>query len=87
MFYLNLFYKTEQGVGSSPIAIAIGKLKEGVPGEPCEDDLMLSTRVESFSSNKFFNCLESNLEMQCSTPTHKDDSAEGTTTLMLIHKE
>ena len=37
---------------------AIGKLKEGVPGEPCEDDLMLSIRVESFSSNKFFNCLQ-----------------------------
>ena len=37
---------------------AIGKLKEGVPGEPCEDDLMLSTRVESISSIKFFNHLQ-----------------------------
>ena len=37
---------------------AIGKLKEGIPGEPCEDDLMLSTRVESISSIKFFNQLK-----------------------------
>ena len=37
---------------------AIGKLKEGIPGEPCEDDLMLSTRVESISSIKFFNHLQ-----------------------------
>ena len=85
--YLNQFYKTEQGVGSSPnrnsccivssrLSIlllcshrtnrtcvrdelsAIGKLKEGIPGEPCEDDLMLSTRVESISSIKFFNYLQ-----------------------------
>ena len=34
---------------------ANGKLKEGIPGEPCEDDLTLSTRVESISSIKFFN--------------------------------
>ena len=34
------------------------KLKEGIPGEPCEDDLMLSTRVESISSIKFFNYLQ-----------------------------
>ena len=37
---------------------AIGKLKEGIPGEPCEDDLMLSTRVKSISSIKFFNHLQ-----------------------------
>ena len=37
---------------------AIGKLKEGVPREPCEDDLMFSTRVESISSIKFFNPLQ-----------------------------
>jgi len=37
---------------------AIDKLGEGVPGEPCEDDLMLSTRVESISSIKFFNHLQ-----------------------------
>ena len=37
---------------------AIGKLKEGIPGEPREDDLMLSTRVESISSTKFFNYLQ-----------------------------
>ena len=34
------------------------KLKEGIPGEPCEDDLMLSTRLESISSIKFFNYLQ-----------------------------
>ena len=34
---------------------ANGKLKEGIPGEPCEDDLTLSTGVESISSIKFFN--------------------------------
>ena len=33
-------------------------MKEGIPGEPCEDDLMLSTRVESISSIKFFNYLQ-----------------------------
>ena len=37
---------------------AVGKLKEGVPGEPCEDDLTLSTRVESISSVKFFSHLQ-----------------------------
>ena len=37
---------------------AMGKLKEGVPREPCEDDLMFSTRVESISSIKFFNHLQ-----------------------------
>ena len=37
---------------------AIGKLKEGVPGEPCEDDLMLSTRIKFISSIKFFNHLQ-----------------------------
>ena len=87
LFYLNQFYKTEQGVGSSPnrnsccilssrltilllcshrtnrtrlrdALYAIGKLKEGIPGEPCEDDLMLSTRVESISAIKFFNHLQ-----------------------------
>ena len=31
---------------------ANGKLKEGIPGEPCEDDLTLSTGVESISSIK-----------------------------------
>ncbi|XP_068760070.1 uncharacterized protein [Montipora capricornis] len=36
----------------------IGKLKEEIPSEPCEDDLMLSTRVESISSIKFFNYLQ-----------------------------
>ena len=85
--YLNQFYKTEQGVGSSPkrnsccivscrLSILLlwshttdrtrprdelyanGKLKGGVPGEPREDDLMLSTRVESISSIKFFNHLQ-----------------------------
>ena len=34
------------------------KLKDGTPGEPCEDDYMLSTRVESISSIKFFNYLQ-----------------------------
>ena len=34
------------------------KLNEGIPGEPCEDDLMLSTRVESIFSIKFFNYLQ-----------------------------
>ena len=34
------------------------KLKEGIPGEPCQDDLMLSTRVESISSINFFNYLQ-----------------------------
>ena len=87
LLYLNKFYKTEQGVGSSPnrnscfivssrVSIllfcshrtnktclrdelyAIGKLKEGIPGEPCEDDHILSTRVESISSIKFFNHLQ-----------------------------
>ena len=33
-------------------------MKEGIPDEPCEDDLMLSTRVESISSIKFFNYLQ-----------------------------
>ena len=33
---------------------AIGKMKEGIPDEPCEDDLMLSTRAEV----KFFNHLQ-----------------------------
>ena len=33
-------------------------MKEGIPGEPCEDDLLLSTRVESISSIKFFNYLQ-----------------------------
>ena len=37
---------------------AIGKLKEGISGEPCEDDLTLSTRVESIPSIKFFNYLQ-----------------------------
>ena len=36
----------------------IGNVEEGVPGEPCEDDLTLSTRVESISSIKFFNHLQ-----------------------------
>ena len=36
----------------------ICKLKEGIPGEPCEDDHMLSTRVESISSIKFLNYLQ-----------------------------
>ena len=87
LLYLNQFYKTEQGVGSSPnrnsccivnsrLSIpllcshrtnrtclrdglyATGKMKEGIPGEPCEDDLMLSTRAESISSIKFFNHLQ-----------------------------
>ena len=34
------------------------KLKEGIPGEPCEDDHMLSTMVESISSIKFLNYLQ-----------------------------
>ena len=34
------------------------KLKDGTPGEPCEDDYMLSTRVESISSIKFFKYLQ-----------------------------
>ena len=34
------------------------KLKDGTPGEPCEDDHILSTRVESISSIKFFNYLQ-----------------------------
>ena len=34
------------------------KLKEGILGEPCEDDHMLSTRVESIFSIKFFNYLQ-----------------------------
>ena len=33
-------------------------LKEGIPGEPCEDDHMSSTRVESISSIKFLNYLQ-----------------------------
>ena len=33
-------------------------MKEGIPGEPCEDHHMLSTRVESISSIKFFNYLQ-----------------------------
>ena len=33
---------------------ATGKIKEGIPDEPCEDDLMLSTRAEA----KFFNHLQ-----------------------------
>ena len=37
---------------------ATGKLKEGLPGEPREDDLMLSTRVETISSIKFFSHLQ-----------------------------
>ena len=78
--YLNQFYKTEQGDGSSPNRnsccivssrlnilllcshrtnrTANCKLKDGTPGEPCEDDYMLSTRVESISSIKFFNYLQ-----------------------------
>ena len=94
--YLNQFYKTEQGVGSSPNRnscivlhckcivssrlntlllcshrtnktclrdelLAICKLQ--IEGRNtwwtnCEDDLMLSTRVESISSIKFFNYLQ-----------------------------
>ena len=38
--------------------IANCKLKEGIPAEPCEDGHMLSTRVESISSIKFFNYLQ-----------------------------
>ena len=38
--------------------IANCKLKEGIPGEPCEDGHMLSTRVDSISSIKFFNYLQ-----------------------------
>ena len=34
------------------------KLKDGIPREPCKDELMLSTRVESNSSIKFFNYLQ-----------------------------
>ena len=58
------------------------KLKEGIPGEPCEDDLMLFTRVESSSTT----C---NLEMQCSTPKRIEELPEGTATLMLtgMHKK
>ena len=37
---------------------AIAKLEEGVPPEPCKHDLVLSTRVESISSIKFFNHLQ-----------------------------
>ena len=33
-------------------------MKEGIRGEPCENDLILSTRVESMSSIKFFNYLQ-----------------------------
>ena len=88
LLFHNQFYKTEQGVGSSPNMnyscciessrldilllcshrtkrtsltdklYAIGKLEEGLPGEPCKDDLMLSRRVESISSTKFFNHLQ-----------------------------
>ena len=76
LLYLDQFYKTEQGVGSSPnrnsccivssrLSIlllcfdrinrtclrdelyATGKMKEEIRGEPCEDDLMLSTRAEA----------------------------------------
>ena len=83
LLYLDQFYKTEQGVGSSPnrnsccivssrLSIlllcshsinrtclrdelyATGKMKEEIPGEPCEDDLMLSTRAEA----KFFHHLQ-----------------------------
>ena len=59
----------------------IGKLKEGIPGEPCEDDLMLSTRV------KFISSTTCNLEMQRSTPKLIEELPEGTTTLMLMHKK
>ena len=80
LLYLDQFYKTEQGVGSSPnrnscciassrLSIlllysnrtnrtclrdelyATGKMKEGIPGKPREDDLMLSTRAEAKFSN------------------------------------
>ena len=33
-------------------------MKEEIPGELCEDDLTLSTRVDSISSIKFFNHLQ-----------------------------
>ena len=49
-------------------------MKEGIPDEPCEDDLMLSTRA----------C---NLEMQCSTPKRTQELPEGTIKLMLMHKK
>ena len=73
LLYLNQFYETEQGFGSSPKRnssctvsrtnrtclrdelYAISKLMGGIPGEPREDDLILSTRVESISCIKFFN--------------------------------
>ena len=42
----------------NPKPFANYKLKDGTPGEPCEDDYMLSTRVESISSIKFFNYLQ-----------------------------
>ena len=60
---------------------ATGKMKEEIRGEPCEDDLMLSTRAEA----KFVHTC--NLEMQCSTPKRTEELREGTTTLMLMHKE
>jgi len=95
LLYLNQFYKTEQGVGSSPNrnpycivrgrlcilllcshrtnrtcsrdeVYPIGKLKEGIPGEPCEDDPMLSKRVESISSIKFFHYLQLGDAVFCS---------------------
>lgn len=37
---------------------AIGKLKEGVPGKPFEDDLMLFLGIEAISSVKFFKRLQ-----------------------------
>ena len=58
------------------------KLKEGIPGEPREDDLMLSTRVESISSIKFFNYLQLG-----DAPKRTEKLPEGTTTLILMHKK
>ena len=64
---------------------AIGKLKEGVPGEPFEDDLILSTRVEPISSIKFFNYLQLGDAVFYSQAYR--GLPEGTTTLMLMHRK
>ncbi|KAK2548367.1 hypothetical protein P5673_031432 [Acropora cervicornis] len=64
---------------------AIGKLKERVPGEPFEDDLILSTRVESISYIKFFNYLQLGDAVFYSQAYR--GLPEGTTTLMLMHKK
>ena len=53
-------------------------MKEGIPDEPCEDDLMLSTRAEA----KFFN----HLQLGDAVFQRTQELPEGTTKLMLMQE-